>query len=343
MHTVLVIGIGGQDGAYLAKFLLDKGYRVVGAMRPGSDNPPPRLRELGIAGEVEFVALDLAEMADFSRMVETVRPDEIYNLAGQSSVALSFDQPVYTTEINGVAPLRMLVAVQETLPEVKFYQASSSEMFGRTTTAPQDERTPFHPCSPYGYAKLTAHWATVNYRESYGLRASSGIMFNHESPLRGRQFVTRKITLGLARIKHCQQEVLELGNLDARRDWGFAGDYIAATWRILQREPVEDFVLAAGRARTVRYFVEVAAEHLGFALTWHGHGREECGIDRRSGRAIVRVNPQLYRPADAAALVGNSRKARDLLGWQPTVAFEELVALMAEADDRRVRDNAVLV
>lgn len=343
MPTALVTGIGGQDGAYLAKFLLDRGYRVVGGLRRNSPSPPPRLQELGVAGAIELVTLDLAEMTGFARLIEKLRPDEIYNLAAESSVALSFEQPVYTTEINAVSPLRMLVAAREAVPTARFFQASSSEMFGKTPTTPQDETTAFDPCTPYGNAKRMAHSAVMIYRESYGLKASSGIMYNHESPLRGQQFVTRKITLGLARIRHGRQEVLELGDLDSRRDWGFAGDYIGGMWRILQHEPAEDFVLATGKAHTVRHFVEVAAEHLGFAIIWHGQGREECGVDRRSGRVIVRMNPRLYRPADAAALVGNPGKARDRLGWQPIVEFDELVGLMAEADDRRVRDNAVLL
>jgi len=341
--TALITGISGQDGAYLAKFLLERGYRVVGGLRRSSSGAIPRLRELRIADDIAMVDLDLAELTNIMRMLEKVKPDEIYNLAAQSFVALSFEQPVYTTEIDGVGPLRLLEAVRQLTPAARFYQASTSEMFGRVEVTPQDETTPFHPRSPYGFAKLLGHWATVNYRESHGLRASSGILFNHESPLRGREFVTRKITLSLARIRHGELDVLELGNLDAKRDWGFAGDYVKGMWQMLQQDEAQDFVLASGESRTVRSFVDAAADHLGFGIEWSGAGENERGIDRRSGRAVVRVNPAFYRPAEVDALLGNSQKARRLLGWQPAVGFEELVRAMAEADDRRVRDNAVLV
>lgn len=342
-RTALITGISGQDGAYLAKFLLDKGYRVVGGRRRSSSGVVPRLEELRIAREISFVDLDLGELTNIMRTLDKVRPDEIYNLAAQSFVALSFEQPIYTTEIGGVGPLRLLEAVRQLMPAARFYQASTSEMYGRVRETPQDEATPFHPRSPYGFAKLLGHWATVNYRESYGLRACSGIMFNHESPLRGREFVTRKITLSLARIRHGDLDLLELGNLDAQRDWGFAGDYVTAMWRMLQQDEAEDFVLASGDSRSVRAFVEAAATRLGFAIEWEGSGADERGIDRRSGRAIVRVNPEFYRPADIDALVGNPQKAERVLGWRRSVGFEDLVTMMAEADDRRVRDKALRV
>lgn len=337
--TALITGISGQDGAYLSKFLLEKGYRVVGALRRSSSDTLQRLHELNIADEVTCVDFDLAEMSNIMRVLDRVQPDEVYNLAAQSFVALSFEQPIYTAEINGIGTLRILEAVREVVPSACFYQASTSEMYGKAQAAPQDEKTPFYPRSPYGFAKLLGHWATVNYRESYGMRASSGILFNHESPLRGREFVTRKITSSLARIKHGRQDVLELGNLDAKRDWGFAGDYVAGMWLMLQQEEAEDFVLASGENHTVRAFVDAAAQPLGFAIEWSGTGPDECGIDRRSGRTLVRVNPAFYRPAEVDVLIGNPAKAEKILGWRRKVAFAELVRLMAEADDRRARDD----
>ncbi|MGE5268424.1 MAG: GDP-mannose 4,6-dehydratase [Thiohalocapsa sp.] len=342
-RTALITGVSGQDGAYLAQFLLQQGYRVVGARRRSASGTLPRLEELGIARDIDFVDLDLAEITNILRTLDKVKPDEIYNLAAQSFVALSFEQPIYTADIGGLGPLRLLEAVRQVMPAARFYQASTSEMFGKVTQAPQDETTPFHPRSPYGFAKLMGHWATVNYRDSYGLRAACGIMFNHESPLRGREFVTRKITLSLARIRHGDLDALDLGNLDAARDWGFAGDYVKAMWLMLQQEAPQDFVLASGETRTVRAFVEAAALRLGFDLDWVGAGRDERALDRRSGKTIVRIEPQLYRPAEVDALIGNPSRAEELLGWRRTVGFDALVTMMAEADERRVRDNTLQV
>jgi GDPmannose 4,6-dehydratase len=338
--TALVTGITGQDGAYLAKFLLEKGYRVVGALRRSSSGAIPRLHELRIANDVAFVDFDLAEITNIMRALEKVKPDEIYNLAAQSFVALSFDQPIYTADVDGIGPLRILESIRQAVPSTRFYQASTSEMYGKVQATPQDETTPFYPRSPYGFAKLLGHWATVNYRESYGLHATSGILFNHESPLRGREFVTRKITWSLARIRHGDLDVLELGNLDAKRDWGFAGDYIQGMWLMLQQEKAQDFVLATGENHTVRSFIDTAARRLGFDIEWSGSGPEERGIDRRSGKTIIRVNPAFYRPAEVDQLIGNPKKAQEILGWQRKVGFEDLVTLMTEADDRRVRDTS---
>ena len=342
-RTALITGISGQDGAYLAKALLDKGYRVVGGMRRSSSGAAPRLEELRIAREVALVDIEMAELTNIMRVLERVRPVEIYNLAAQSFVALSFEQPVYTSEVCGIGALRILEAVHKLAPATRFYQASTSEMYGRAVVAPQDEATPFHPRSPYGAAKQFAHAMTVNYRDAHGMHACSGIRFNHESPLRGREFVTRKITLSLARIRYGELDVLELGNLEARRDWDFAGDYVDAMWRMLQQDEAADFVIATGRSHTVRSFVEAAAARFRFALEWAGSGVDECGIDRRSGRVVVRVNPALYRPAEIDALVGSPEKAERVLGWRRSVEFEDLVTMMAEADDRRVRDNALRV
>jgi GDPmannose 4,6-dehydratase len=337
--TALVTGITGQDGAYLAKFLLEKGYRVVGGQRRSSGGADWRLRELRVAGDIEFVDFDLAELSNIMRALERVRPDEIYNLAAQSFVGLSFEQPIYTSDADAIGPLRLLESIRQAVPSARFYQASTSEMFGKAQAVPQDEKTPFYPRSPYGVAKLFAHWTTVNYRESYGIRASSGILFNHESPLRGREFVTRKITWSLARIRHGELDVLELGNLDAQRDWGFAGDYVAGMWQMLQQGNPEDFVLATGEAHTVREFVTTAAACLGFDLEWCGSREDERGIDRCSGKTVIRVNPAFYRPAEVELLIGNSAKAQRKLGWRRNVGFGELVSLMAETDAKRIRDS----
>lgn len=337
--TALITGISGQDGAYLAQFLLAKGYRVVGALRHSSRGAIPRLIELKIANNVEIVDFELAEITNILRMLEKVRPDEIYNLAAQSFVGLSFEQPIYTSDANAMGPLRILESIRQAVPSARFYQASTSEMYGKAQNFPQDETTPFYPRSPYGFAKLFAHWATVNYRESFGIHAASGILFNHESPLRGREFVTRKISWSLARVRHGMLEMLELGNLDAQRDWGFAGDYVEGIWLMLQQEEPQDFVLATGETHSVRSFVEAAASHLGFDIEWSGSGPNERGIDRRSGKTIVRVNPAFYRPAEVDILVGNPKKAQEILGWQRKTGFDQLVSLMADADDKRARDN----
>ena len=333
--TALITGISGQDGAYLAKFLLEKGYRVVGGLRRTSSGAIPRLHELNIAADVELVDFDLAELTNILRCLEKVKPDEIYNLAAQSFVALSFEQPLYTSEVDGIGALRILECVRQVTPTARYYQASSSEMYGKVQSIPQDEATPFYPRSPYGISKLFAHWATINYRESYGIGASSGILFNHESPLRGPEFVTRKITRSLARIRNGHLDVLELGNLEARRDWGFAGDYVEAMWLMLQQKEAQDFVIATGETHSVRSFVESATGRLGLDLEWSGVGADERGTDRRSGKTIVRVNPAFYRPAEVDLLVGNPKKAETVLGWRRKVGFEDLVTLMVEADCKR--------
>lgn len=334
--TALITGISGQDGAYLAKFLLGRGYRVVGALRRSSSGVVARLDELQITRDIEFVDFDLAEMTNILRALERVKPDEVYNLAAQSFVGLSFEQPVYTSDVDGIGVLRILEAIRQAVPAARFYQASTSEMFGKAQAIPQDETTPFYPRSPYGVAKAFAHWATVNYRESYGLHASSGILFNHELPLRGREFVTRKITWSLARIRHGDLDVLELGNLDAKRDWGFAGDYVEGMWQMLQQETAQDFVLATGENHSVRSFTDIAGKRLGFDIEWSGSGPDERGTDRRTGKVIVRVNPAFYRPAEVDVLIGRPAKAETILGWRRRVGFDELVSMMAEADDQRV-------
>ncbi|NKC30248.1 GDP-mannose 4,6-dehydratase [Falsiroseomonas selenitidurans] len=337
--TALVTGITGQDGAYLARLLLAKGYRVVGTFRRSSSSNDGRLRELGIAEAVERVDLDLHEQTNIQRALEKVKPDEIFNLAAQSFVGLSFEQPIYTADIDALGPARLLEAVRQAGGRARFYQASTSEMFGKVQAVPQDEATSFYPRSPYGVAKLYAHWLTVNYRESYGMHCSSGILFNHESPLRGIDFVTRKITYSMALLKHGKLDVLRLGNLEARRDWGFAEDYVQGMWLMLQQDTPDDYVLATGEARTVRDFVERAAEPLGFDLVWEGAGDTERGLDRRSGRLLVQVDPAFYRPAEVELLVGCAGKAACKLGWKPQTSFARMVAMMVEADDRRVAEG----
>jgi GDPmannose 4,6-dehydratase len=335
-NTALVTGITGQDGAYLAKFLLSKGYVVVGAARRSASMNTHRLAELGIANDVKLVSFELAEFSNIVRVIQDLEPDEIYNLGAQSFVSTSFDQPIYTAEIDAVGVTRILEAIRTVSPGTRFYQASTSEMFGKARTTPQNEETPFYPRSPYGVAKTFGHWITVNYRESHGLHASSGILFNHESPLRGHEFVTRKITLALARVKHGQQDVLELGNLDARRDWGFAGDYVEGMWAILQQDSPDDYVLATGQTRSIREFVEEAGRAFGMDIVWDGEGEKTIGIDRKSGAVRVRINPAFYRPADVEMLLGDAAKAEARLGWRPKTDFVELVEMMARADDKRV-------
>jgi len=339
--TALITGITGQDGAYLAAFLLARGYRVHGGIRRTGVNGTGRLEELGIAREIELHDFELLEENNIRRVIGRVAPDEVYNLAAQSFVASSFDQPVYTANADALGVLRILDELRTAHASVRFYQASTSEMFGQARETPQSETTQFHPRSPYGVAKLFGHWATVNYRESYGLHASSGILFNHESPLRGREFVSRKITLAFARIAAGRQDVVELGNLSARRDWGFAGDYVEGMWMMLQQETPDDYVLASGQDHSVRDFAQKAAQVHGWEIEWDGEGGSENGRDRRTGRVLVRVNPRFYRPAEVDNLLGDAGKAHARLGWRPRTGFDRLVEMMAMADIGRV-DSGVL-
>lgn len=332
----LVTGILGQDGAYLAKLLLEQGYEVVGGVRRASSLNTWRLDELGITEQVRLEAFDLLELGNLLRLMERIQPDEVYNLAAQSFVGVSFEQPMLTSDVDGLGVTRLLEAIRIYNPRTRFYQASTSEMFGRVREVPQTELTPFHPRSPYGVAKAYAHYMTVNYREAYGMHASSGILFNHESPLRGPEFVTRKITLGLARIKHGRQQRLELGNLNAHRDWGFAGDYVHGMWLMLQQPEGDDYVLATGRSHAVRDFVAAASEALGLHLRWEGEGQDERGVDAGSGQTRVAISPEFYRPAEVDELMGDATRAREALGWQHTLTFEALVETMARADNDRV-------
>jgi len=332
LKKAVITGITGQDGAYLSALLLDKGYEVFGLVRRTSSTDLSRLEYLGIVRDVTLVEADMLEESTLARAIKDLQPDELYNLAAQSFVQASFDQPLYTTQVNAMGAARLLEAIRHNKPDTRFYQASTSEMFGAVEAHPQDEETPFHPRSPYGVAKLYAHWLTRNYREAFGLHASSGILFNHESPIRGQEFVTRKITSTLARIRCGSDEVLELGNLEARRDWGYAGDYVQGMWQMLQRDKPGDFVLATGETHSVREFVDEAANCLDFSLRWSGKGNEETATDNGTGRTLVRVNPLHYRPSEVSLLIGDASKAKRELGWKPGVSFSELVKRMVRAD-----------
>lgn len=335
--VAIITGISGQDGAYLAELLLSKGYVVFGTYRRTSSVNFWRIEELGIQAhpDLHLVEFDLTDMSSTLRLLDRAKPTEVYNLAAQSFVGVSFDQPVTTAEITGIGALHILEAIRIVNPRIRFYQASTSEMFGKVQAIPQDENTPFYPRSPYGVAKLYAHWITINYRESYDIYGSSGILFNHESPLRGREFVTRKITDSIAKIKLGKQDVLELGSLDASRDWGYAKDYVDSMWRILQAAKPDTFVIATNRTQSVRDFVTIAAKAADFEIDWKGKDESEVGIDVRSGKTLIKVNPKFYRPAEVDLLMGNPKKAREELGWAPTTSLEELCRMMVEADLRR--------
>jgi GDPmannose 4,6-dehydratase len=338
MKTALITGVSGQDGAYLARLLLDQGYKVYGAYRRTSSVNFWRMQALGIATHpnLEPVEYDLTDPGCSLRLIARIAPDEVYNLAAQSFVGVSFEQPVTTAQITGLGALNLLEAIRTVKPDTRFYQASTSEMFGKVQAVPQDEHTMFWPRSPYGVAKLFAHWSTVNYRESFGMFGASGILFNHESPLRGREFVTRKITDAVARIHLGKQDSLELGNLDAQRDWGYAADYVEGMWRMLQADEPDTFVLATGRSETVRDFATLAFQAVGIHLEWTGREREETGIRTDTGKTVVRVNPKFYRPAEVAMLRGDPTHAHAVLRWQAETPLEELCRMMVEADLERV-------
>jgi GDPmannose 4,6-dehydratase len=340
MHTIkraLITGVTGQDGAYLAQLLLDKGYSVTGTYRRCSSVNFWRIEELGVRSHpnLSLVEYDLMDLSASIRLLEKTMPDEVYNLAAQSFVGVSFEQPIATASITGLGAVNLLEAIRSVNPRVRFYQASTSEMFGKVQAIPQAEDTKFYPRSPYGVAKLYAHWMTVNYRESYGIFGASGILFNHESPLRGREFVTRKITDAVAKIVLNKQDDVALGNLDARRDWGYAREYVDGMWRILQAPAPDNFVLATNRTETVRDFVAMAFKSAGVGIEWSGSGKDEIGRCDGTGKVLVRVDPQFYRPAEVDLLIGDASKARRELGWAPRTTLEQLCQMMVEADLRR--------
>lgn len=337
MKAAIVTGITGQDGAYLAELLLTKGYTVYGTYRRTSSVNFWRIEELGIQNHhsLHLVEYDLTDLGASIALVQKTRPDEIYNLAAQSFVGVSFDQPSTTAQITGIGALNLLEAIRLVNPMIRFYQASTSEMFGKVQAIPQVEDTPFYPRSPYGVAKLYAHWMTVNYRESYDIFGSSGILFNHESPLRGREFVTRKITDSVAKIKLGKLDVLELGNLDAKRDWGYAKEYVEGMWRMLQADEPDTFVLATNRTETVRDFVRMAFKGAGIEVDFKGRAEAETAVNTATGKTVMRINPRYYRPAEVDLLIGNPAHAKAKLGWEPTTTLEQLCQMMVEADLRR--------
>ncbi|HAJ80565.1 MAG TPA: GDP-mannose 4,6-dehydratase [Fibrobacteres bacterium] len=341
-----ITGVTGQDGSYLAELLLGKGYEVHGMVRRSSSFNRQRIDHLFKDTHSEDVRFflhygDMSDSSNMNRLLEKINPHEIYNLAAQSHVAVSFEVPEYTADVDASGTLRILDAIKETGLKPKFYQASTSELFGKVQEVPQSEKTPFYPRSPYSVAKLYAYWIVVNYRESFGLHASNGILFNHESPRRGENFVTRKITMAAAAIKEGKKDCLYLGNLNAKRDWGYAPDYVEAMWRILQQEKPDDYVIATGQTHTVREFTEKAFGHLGITLKWSGKNDKETGIDKKSGKILVRVDPKYYRPAEVELLIGDPSKARKKLGWKPVVTFEKLVELMVKADWNAARNRVL--
>ena len=341
MKKALITGITGQDGSYLAELLLEKGYEVHGMIRRSSSFNTGRIDALfkdeKIYGKTLFLHHgDLTDSSNLNRLLEKIAPQEIYNLGAMSHVKVSFEVPEYTAEVDAIGTLRFMDAIRETQVPTKFYQASTSELYGKVQAIPQDENTPFYPRSPYGVAKLYGYWIIINYREAYNLFACNGILFNHESPRRGETFVTRKITRAAARIAHGIQESFSLGNLDAKRDWGYAPEYVEGMWRMLQQDTAEDFVLATHETHTVREFTELAFRELGIEITWEGSAENERGIDSKTGKMLVSVDPKYYRPTEVEILIGNPQKARDKLGWVPKTKFEDLVKIMARADFDKV-------
>lgn len=332
LKKAFITGITGQDGAYLARFLLEKGYEVHGGVRRISQPETVRLEQLGVLKDVRLHEFDLAEANGIFRTIRSVKVDEFYNLAAQSFVGASWDLPIYTSDVDGQAVLRILDALRTLSPETRFYQSSTSEMFGLVQEVPQRETTRLYPRSPYGVAKVFGHYITMNYRESFDMHASSGILFNHESPLRGKEFVTRKITMSLARLARGGTDPVVLGNLDARRDWGFAGDYVEGMWLMLQQPKADDYVLATGVTTTIRDFLNYASAALGMDLVWEGSGLTETATDRVTGKRIVEISEKFFRPAEVDLLIGDASKARTVLGWQPKVDIRELAQMMAKAD-----------
>jgi|688.fasta_scaffold17871_4 GDPmannose 4,6-dehydratase len=337
MKKAIITGITGQDGAYLAELLLQKGYEVYGTYRRSSSMNFWRIEELGIQNNpnLHLLEYDLNDQTSNIRLIDKVQPDEIYNLAAQSFVGVSFDQPISTAQTTGIGALHLLEAIRIINPKIRFYQASTSEMFGKVQQVPQTEDTPFYPRSPYGFSKLFAHWATINYRESYDIFGVSGILFNHESPLRGREFVTRKITDTVAKISLKKQSILELGNLDAQRDWGYAKEYVEGMYKMLQYKEPETFVLATNKTYTVKTFVVLSFKQIGIDIVWKGVGVDEKGYNQKTNELLVQINPAFFRPSEVELLIGDAKKANDLLNWHPETTLEKLCSIMVEADIRR--------
>ena len=337
----LITGITGQDGAYLSKYLVNKGYEVYGGIRRGSTDSTWRLEELGVLEQIKPIFLELLEESNINYIVKTLKVQEIYNLAAMSFVRTSFDYPVYTANVVGLGAMRFLEAIRQESPNTKFYQASSSEMFGKVTETPQNENTQFYPRSPYAIGKAFAHFSVLNYREAYGVHANSGMLFNHESPLRGLEFVTRKITSTLARIANGENVILELGNLNSQRDWGYAGDYVKAMYLMLQQDEPDDYVISTGETHSIRDFLEIAADHLGMEITYAGSGVDEKIYDQ-NGKMIGCINPIHFRPTEVDLLLGDSTKARKVLKWKPDFSFKALVKMMVESDFDKVNKGIKL-
>jgi|TARA_B100001250_G_scaffold286198_1_gene248211 GDPmannose 4,6-dehydratase len=337
----LITGITGQDGAYLSSLLLDKGYEVYGSVRRTSSINTGRLSELGVLENINLVSMDLSEITNIQRVIEQIEPNEIYNLAAQSFVQTSFEQPIYTSEIDAIGVSRILEVIRMMGGKAKFYQASTSEMFGKVQASPQNEETPFYPRSPYGVSKLYGHWMTVNYREAWGMHACSGILFNHESPLRGTEFVTRKISLGVAEIAKGKKKDISLGNLNAERDWGFAGDYVHAMWLMLQQEVPKDYIIATGKTHSVRSFVEKAFEVIDVKIDWVKEKEDEIGKCKKTGRDLININKEFNRPSETDHLLGDASLAKDEIGWEPNIDFDNLVEMMVKKDISRLEDGAV--
>jgi GDPmannose 4,6-dehydratase len=332
----LITGVTGQDGGYLAELLLARGYTVIGMVRRTAGELPKRVQQIKQQYPDNFILRygDLTDSNSIYTLIDNIRPDEVYNLAAQSHVGISFENPIYTANTDGLGVLRLLEVIRQIDRDIRFYQASTSELYGKVESMPQNEQTQFHPRSPYGVSKLMAYWAVRNYREAYNIFACNGILFNHESPYRGCDFVTRKITKAVSDITHGRQQTLKLGNLDSKRDWGFAGDYVEAMWLMLQQRTPDDYVIATGETHTVREFTELAFENAGYDLEWSGDGVYEIGTDRFTGKILVEIDPIFYRPAEVDVLIGDASKARKQLGWTPKVTFEDLVSMMVDSDLR---------
>lgn len=341
MKTAFITGVTGQDGSFLAELLLEKGYEVHGIIRRASTFNTSRIDHIMDEPNLHLHHGDLSDSANLNKLLRQIKPDEIYNLGAQSHVKVSFDVPEYTAQVDAVGTLRILDAMINQCPEARFYQASTSELYGKVQEIPQTETTPFYPRSPYGVAKLYGFWITKNFRESYGLYACNGILFNHESERRGKTFVTRKITTNLAEISVGLRDVLKLGNMDAQRDWGYAKEYVEMMWLMLQQEEADDFVVATGKMYTVRQFVEKAAVHAGFEIVWKGEGVDEKGYDKETGKLIVEVDPKYFRPAEVELLIGDPKKAKDKLGWVPKVEIDELVEIMMTQDLKDAKNKVL--
>ena len=338
MKRALITGITGQDGAYLAKLLIDKGYKVFGTVRRSTSEKFINLKYLNVYDKIKFYDFDLLELSNIQNVIKLSKPDEIYHLAAQSFVPTSFQVPIVTTDINALGTLRILDSINSINKKIKFYQASTSEMFGKVVQTPQTEKTPFYPRSPYGVSKAFSHWITINYRESYNLHASSGILFNHESPLRGSEFVTKKITSALARIKFGSNEILRVGNINAKRDWGYAGDYVHAMWLMLQQKKPDDYVIATGKTHSVRQFIDLTLKYLKFDYKWTGIGMNEKVINRANNKTIIKIDKEFFRPAEVDLLIGNSSKAKRQIKWKPKTNLKNLVKLMVDYDINQIQN-----